>query len=350
MDRPVTAKPGPVHPGDPFAPRRRGVAGLLAGAVLVVGALSLGMGAVTIRPAEVVSVLVHRLGLSIGSEPGFQADAVVWSIRLPRLLAGLVAGGALGLTGAALQGVFRNRLVDPQLLGIGPGASLGAAIGAAVAGTQTSIAGGIATGILTALVIGRLGRNGDPDPSRLVLTGVALGLAVTAWVGFVVFGADSTRIPPIEFWLLGSLTGSTWRALAITAAVIAAGSAVVLASARSLDVLALGDAEARHLGVDVDRITTLLLVTAGAVTGATVGLAGVIGFVGLLVPQLVKRLVGPSHRHVLAASALGGAVFVAAADILSRTVASPTDIPVGLVTAAVGGPYFIWLLRRSAVI
>ncbi len=331
---------------DPFAARRRYVTPLLAIAALVAAVVSMGMGAVTIPFADVLGVLGDRFGLPVAA-PEFTADAVVWNIRLPRVLLGGAVGAGLAVTGAVLQGMYRNPLADPQLLAIGPGAALGGVLGSLAGQTQGAIGGGIAAGVLAALVMRRLGRTAALEPSRFILVGVALGAAVSAWVGFVVFSGDATRVPPIEFWLLGSLTGSTWRALGTAVVVIGLGAVALLAAARPLDLLALGEAEARHLGVDVEMLTAALMLAVGAIVGAAVGAVGVIGFVGLLVPHVVRRLSGPAHRPMIVASCFGGALLVIAADLVARTVASPIEIPVGLVTAAIGGPFFIWLIRRE---
>ncbi len=322
---------------------------VLSAAFVVAVAVALGMGAVTITPGEVVRVLSRHLGLPLGPEPSFQADAVLWNIRFPRIVLGLVVGGGLGVTGAALQGVFRNPLADPHLLAVGPGASLGAIAAMVVFGNPTVVAlsGAVAGGVVTALVLRRFSGDATPDPSRFVLSGVALGAVLTAFVGFAVFAADRAAVPPVEFWLLGSVTGATWRTTALVAALTLAGGGALLVTGRSLDLMALGEAEARHLGVNVDLTTTLVLVATGLVVGAGVGAVGVVGFVGLLAPHLVRRRLGSRHRPLLAASALCGAVLVVAGDLVARTVAAPVEIPVGLVTAALGGPFFLWLLRRS---
>ncbi|MDX1385204.1 MAG: iron ABC transporter permease [Thermoanaerobaculia bacterium] len=322
---------------------------VLGASVLAAAALSLAMGAVSIAPGEVIEVISRRLGVAIGDEPSFRADAVLWNIRLPRILLALVVGAGLGLAGAALQGLFRNPLADPQLLGIGPGASLGAVAGmlAIEATSPSALAGGAAGGVAAAALLRRFAEPPSPDPSRFILSGVALGAVLSAWVGFAVFAADRAAVPPVEFWLLGSLTGATWRTLANTLVLTAAGSVVLFASSRSLDLLSLGEPEARHLGVDVDLVRSLTLFSVGLVTGAAVGAVGVVGFVGLLVPHVVRRATGPGHRRLLAGSALAGAAFVALADLGARTLASPVEIPVGLLTAAVGGPFFLWLLLRA---
>ena len=328
--------------------RRRAFLIALGSVVLAVTALNLGMGAVEISAGQVVDVLVTRLGFGSGADPTFQADAVLWNIRLPRVLLALVVGAGLGLAGAGLQGVFRNPLADPQLLGIGPGASLGAVVALLIGGSsEAALAGGAVGGVITASLLRRFGEPRSPDPSRFVLSGVALGAALSAWVGFLVLAADRTAVPPVEFWLLGSLTGSTWRTLASAVVLTVAGSVILFGSARSLDLMTLGESEARHLGVDVDLVRSLVLFSTGLVVGTAVGAVGVVGFVGLLAPHVVRLGTGPKHRGLLVGSALGGAAFVAAADLGARTIASPIEIPVGLLTAAVGGPVFLWLLRRS---
>lgn len=336
-----------TRPFDPFASRRRGVAVVLGVLLVVAAGVSLGLGAVAIAPSEVLGVMARKVGLTLGAEPAVQAEAVVWSIRLPRALMGVVTGGALALTGVVLQGVFRNPMADPQLLGIGPGASIGGVIGSVAGATQGAIAGGAVAGLLTALVVRRLGARRAEQPSRFILTGVALSAALSAWVGFVVFGADRAKVPPIEFWLLGSLTGSTWRALGTATVVAGLGALGLWSGARTLDLLTLGESEARHLGVDVDFATTVLLMGVGIVAGAAVGAVGVVGFVGLLVPHVVRRLTGPAHRPLMAGSVLAGGLFVVLADLAARTVFVPVEIPVGLLTAVVGGPFFLWLIRKA---
>ena len=331
---------------DAFRMRRRlGVAALLL-ALGAVGAASLGLGAVRVDPAEVWSVLVGQLGIELGSTPSDQAVAVVWGLRAPRLLMGLVVGAALAVTGAGLQGLLRNDLADPHLLGIGPGAAIGAAIGAALGGVQAAIAGGVMTGVLAAFFVRRLARTRTPDPNRLILAGVALGATLSAWVGFVVFGADRAVVPPIEFWLLGSLSGSTWRGLGTVAVFLGFGVIALFGTSRTLDLMVLGHREASHLGVDVELFTTIHLIITGVVVGATVGVAGVIVFVGLLVPQLLKPITGPFHRHLMWGCLLGGALFVAGADLVARLAIEPVELPVGLVTSILGGPMFLWIVSR----
>ena len=342
----MTENSEPVANADPYADRRRWLAPVVALLLTFVAWAALSFGAVAVPLEEVFGVLARKVGLSLFAEPSPQAEAVVWSIRMPRLLLGFTVGAALALVGGMLQGLLRNKLADPHLLGIGPGAAIGAAIGSAAGGVQGAIAGGVAAGVLTSFVIRRLARRASIDPTRIILSGVALGAALSAWVGFVVFGSDRARVPPIEFWLLGSLTGSTWRAFWTVLIFVLIAGVVMLSSARLLDVFALGEADARHLGIDVDLVRTVLLIAAGAAVGATVGAVGIIAFVGLLIPFLLRRFTGPLHRHLLWAALAWGALFVAAADLVARLAFEPIEIPVGLVTAAIGGPVFLWLLTR----
>jgi iron complex transport system permease protein len=313
--------------------------------VLLVGAAagSLVAGAANVPLGDVPASLLHHLG--IGDAPA--TDAIVWGIRLPRTLLAAVAGGALAAGGVALQGLYRNPLADPHLLGIGPGAAIGAALGSLGAGVQGAIAGGAAAGVASALLARRVARRQAADPARFVLAGVALGAVLTAWAGFVVTGSDRTRVPPMEFWLLGSLSGSTWRAFGAMAVIGGFALLGLYAATRTLDLLALGEAEAAHLGVDVDLSGSVISIAVGVMVGGAVGAAGVIGFVGLLVPTLVRPLVGPAHRDLLTSSVLGGGILLIGIDIVARTVFSPIEIPVGLLTTALGGPVFLWLLRRS---
>lgn len=314
--------------------------------LLVVAGASLSMGAVDVEPGEVVSVLAHELGLGTETPPSDQAVAVVWGLRVPRVIMGALVGSALAISGAALQGLMRNDLADPHLLGIGPGAAIGAAVGAALGGVQAAIAGGVVTGVLTAFAVRRLARARTVDPNRLILSGVALGATLSAWVGFVVFGSDRSVVPPIEFWLLGSFSGATWRGVGTVSVFLIVGGAALFGVTRTLDMLVLGHREASHLGVDVGLFTTICLIVIGVVVGSTVGVAGVIVFVGLLIPQLMRPITGPFHRHLMLGSLVAGAVFVVASDLVARLAIEPVELPVGLVTSVLGGPMFLWIVSR----
>jgi iron complex transport system permease protein len=331
---------------DSYRLRRRWALAAIGVATLGIALAALGLGAVEIPLREVAAVLTSKVGLDWFGEPSAQATSVVWGLRMPRLLLGLSVGAALAASGVGLQGLLRNDLADPHLLGVGPGAAIGAALGASAGGVQGAIAGGIVTGVLASFAIRRLGRAATADPNRLILSGVALGVTLSAWVGFVVFGSDRTVVPPIEFWLLGSLSGATWRGLGTVVVFLVIGVGALFGLSRTLDVLSLGHREAAHLGVDVDLFMTILLIVIGVIVGATVGVAGVVVFVGLLIPRVVRPLTGPFHRHILLGSLVAGAGFLAVSDLAARLVLEPIELPVGLVTSVAGGPLFLWLVSR----
>ena len=332
---------------DPYRRRRRGGVPILIVALLAASGLSLSLGAVDIAGDEVAAVLSAKVGLAWFGEAGPRAEAVVWGIRLPRLLMGVVVGAALAATGTVLQGVLRTDLADPHLLGIGPGAAIGAAIGAGAGGVPGAIAGGVAAGIMTSLFVRRLHRRASADQTRLILSGVALGATLGAWVGFVVFASNRSVVPPIEFWLLGGLAGSTWRAVGTASVYLVLAVGGLITVTRTIDLLAVGPSEAWQLGVDVDLTMTIIFIIVGAAVGVTVGAVGVVALVGLLVPFLMRRLAGPVHRHLIPTAMLGGALLLVSADLLSRLLIEPVEVPVGLITAAVGGPLFLWLVSKG---
>lgn len=333
--------------------RRRPAALLIAlGVALVIAVVvALGSGAVRIAPGEVVSILLHHAGLG-GSNVGVTEDAVLWAIRLPRVLLAVAVGAGLAVAGAALQGIFRNPLADPQLIGISSGAAAGSAIGVlalesaigGLAGPLGAFAGGLAAGIA---VYGLARHRGRTEVVTLVLAGIAVAAVGGALAGFLSVIADDPRLGSPLFYSLGGLGVATWRLVWLTLPFVAAGVFLLPRYARRLDLILLGEREAAHLGVEVERLRRHVLVLVTITVGATVAAAGVIGFVGLLVPHAVRLVAGPGHRLLLPASALGGAVLVVAADTVARTIALPLEVPVGLLTALVGGPLFLWLLRRT---
>ena len=309
--------------------------------------VALLIGEVAITPNDAWHSVLSRLG--IGEPPVF--DAVFWSIRVPRVAAGVVVGAALGTSGALLQGVHRNDMADPYLVGISSAAGLGTAI--AISLTPTTVPTIVIIGLAAATGAGfsvltrRISRS-TLDPTRFILVGVMLGISLFAWTVILVFMLDSPRLPTFTYFVFGSLGAATTKAVWSAALLIAVGLGIAGVYARELDVLAIGERDAHHLGLNVRRVTTLVLVGAGIATGASVGLAGVIGFVGLLAPYVVRRWIGPGHRPLLVASALAGAIFVVAADVGARLIAGPVEVPIGIVTAAVGGPLLAWLLYSRA--
>ncbi len=321
--------------------------------LLVAAALAnLGMGSFDVGPLKVVAILLDHAGLDIGVDFSPQENAVVWSLRLPRLVLAALVGAVLGMAGAALQGLFRNPLADPQIIGISSGAALGAgivlAVGPGILGSFGSPIGGFAGAFGVAVIVYLFARyEGRTEVVNLVLTGVAVSAVASAAIGYLSFAVDSSRLQTALFWFLGSFTLATWQGA--RPALLFGGVCLLLLPffAGRLNLLLLGESEARHLGVDVERVRVLVLVLVALGIGAGVAAAGIIGFVGLLAPHGVRLVAGPDHRTVLPASALAGAVLVLVADLGARTLASPTEIPVGLLTALAGGPFFLWLLRRT---
>ncbi len=338
--------------GTPVERRRRWLWPALVITAIAAVIANLAMGAFDVGPLKVVAILFDHAGLDLGIDVLPREDSVVWSIRLPRLILAFVVGAVLAIAGAALQGLFRNPLADPQIIGISSGAALGAglvlAAGPGVLGSFGGPLGGFAGALAAAAIVYALARyEGRTEVVNLVLTGVAVSAVASAAIGYLSFAVDSSRLQTALFWFLGSFTLATWEAVRPT--VLLGGVCVVLLPlfSRQLNLLLLGESEARHLGVDVERARALVLALVSVGVGASVAAAGIIGFVGLLAPHAVRMLAGPDHRLVLPASALAGGTLVLVADLTARTLASPTEIPVGLLTALVGGPFFLWLLHRT---
>ncbi len=326
-------------------------AGLVA--ILAAGILaSLALGAVSIPPSSVVGVLLDHAGVPSGIDFTSQQDAVMWGIRLPRILLGGLVGAGLGVAGASYQAIFRNPLADPQLIGVSSGAALGSALtililGGALgnlAGPLGGLAGGLAAG---ALVYALARHGGRTEVVTLILAGIAIAAVGTAGAGFISIVVDEPRLKSELFWVLGSLTFSTWRLVWFTLPFVVVAAIALPVYGSAMNVSLLGDSEARSLGIDVERFRIAVLALATMAVGASVAAAGVIGFVGLLVPHGIRLVAGPDNRLVVPGSAIGGAALVILVDLAARTVASPTEIPVGLLTAVLGGPVFLWLLGKT---
>ena len=339
--------------------RRRTDGALVAPSILFVGSavllvlavvLGVGIGEYPIAPWDTVRILVAHAGAPVSVDP--QQDAILWAIRLPRVLLGILVGGALAVSGAALQGVFRNPLADPTIVGVASGASVGA-VAAILLGLSGAFYGGIQVsafcgGIVAVLVVYALARHeGRTETITLVLVGVAVTAIAGAVIGLMIASADDEELRDIVFWSLGSLGGATWPLVAATVPFVCIGAVAALTQARTLDLLSLGEREASHLGVGVERARLLLVVALALATSAAVAAAGIVAFVGLIVPHLVRLIGGPSHRVVLPVSLLAGGALLSLADLVARTVAAPVELPLGVVTALVGGPLFLWLVLRT---
>ncbi|MGV1034031.1 MAG: FecCD family ABC transporter permease [Microbacteriaceae bacterium] len=312
-------------------------------------------GQLPIAPGEVLAALGRPLGIGTGS-PETLAEITLWNIRFPRIAAALLIGTALAVAGLMMQAVFANPLAEPAVVGVSSGAALGAAgFLVFVAGTGASLSGdiGIALAafiaglITTALVYGIARHHGRTEVVTLVLTGIAINAFAGGALAFMLFAADSATREQLVFWQLGSLNGTNWTEAALMLPLVAVGIVAAWAFAPSYDVLALGERSARHLGVRVERVRILSIVVVALLASAAVAFAGIIAFVGLVVPHLMRLLIGPAHRPLVIASALGGALLLTIADWVARTAVPFADLPIGMLTSLVGGPFFLWLLLRT---
>ncbi|MET9810557.1 FecCD family ABC transporter permease [Streptomyces halstedii] len=336
-------------------PRRRGNAFVLTvalSAALLVGCLlSAGLGAYHIPLGDVLSSVQHRIGLG-GHALDRVGESVLWNVRLPRVVLALLVGASLGCAGALMQGVFGNPLAEPGVIGISAGAAVGAvgsiALGLSFFGNWTITVCAFAAGLVTVLLVYALSRSGGrTEVVTLILTGIAVNAFAGALIGLFIFFADNAQITQITFWQLGSLAQATWPKVLAVLPCAVLGLLVAPFYARKLDLLALGERPARHLGVDVERLRIVLVLVVALLTAAAVAVAGIITFVGLLVPHLLRMANGPGHRFLIPGSALGGALVLVAGDLAARTVADPAELPLGVLTALFGSPFFFWLLRRT---
>jgi iron complex transport system permease protein len=326
--------------------------GLVATVMLLLTlVLGVGLGSVRIGPSETIAVILFRtLGLDIGVTWTPATEAIVWDLRLPRVLTAMLIGCGLAVAGATFQGLLRNPLADPYVLGTASGAAVGAAIAVLLPIQLVLVEFGLLhtlafIGALgSAWLVFRLGGTGGPGGlTRLLLTGYAIGSLLAAVLTMAMY-VSGVELRQIFSFLLGGLGGSSWIRLLIAAPLILLASGLIIARGRSLDGMLLGDSAARHLGVDVGRERAILLALASMATAAAVAISGLIGFVGLVVPHVVRLLVGPAAYRVLPISAVSGAALLSAADLGARLVG---DVPVGVVMGLLGAPFFLFLLHRS---
>lgn len=317
---------------------------LASSLLLIAMGISLTIGAVTIPFDEIVAWMTGRL------PDGSLSGRVLSGVRLPRTLAAVTVGAALAAAGTALQGIQRTPVVDAHLMGISGASGLGVAIGYAFApagvSTQAAVILGAAAGVGYGLMSRRFAAPGSGSVVA-VLVGIAAGLTLMAWTGLFVLLVDSAQVPTLSFFIFGSLSGVSWPLLAATIPLVIVSIAVLWWLGPGLDVLTLGEQASMHLGFNARRNIPLAFIAIGIGIGASVALGGVIGFVGLIVPLAIGPMLGNIHRLTVPASAIGGAITVLLFDTMARTIAAPVEIPIGLLTAAVGGPVLVWLVRRE---
>ena len=345
-----------------FALQRRQLAlwltALLA-ALLVSLTLAITLGPVRIAPQQAWLITAHEIGSFLGMDlqPGDWSTAqfqIVWRVRMPRVLLAALVGAGLALVGVAMQAMVRNPLADPYLLGVSSGASVGAvsvlAFGALAFAGDLALPLGAFGGALTACVAVYFlaYANGRLLATRLILGGVAIAYCLGGVTSLIVLTADQRELAnSILTWTLGSLAGTRWDELGLPAALLVVGAALLLTQARALNALLSGEESAATLGVDTTRTRRWLFVLVSLVTGVLVALTGPIGFVGLIVPHITRMLVGAEHRRVLPVAALVGAIFLVWVDVFSRIAFAPAEVPVGVITSLLGGPFCVWMLCRK---
>ena len=334
------------------------VLSVLVAALLLTMLLAATVGAAGIPLAR----LPAALGL-VAADPGnamaSRDQLILWSIRIPRIAVAAMIGGLLGASGAIMQGLFRNPLADPALVGVSSGGALAAAGAIVISDSRfvsyflflqpwllplAAFVGSLATTVILYRISSRSGRT---SIAIFLLAGIAIAAIANAGIGLLVFIADDRQLRDITFWLLGSLSGATWSKAAVLAPVLALSLAAMVVIHRGLDVLILGESEAFHSGVHVERLKRICIILVSAMTGAAVSVCGVVGFVGIVVPHLLRLVIGPGHRLLLPASIGLGAALLVGADTLARTIVAPAEMPIGILTAAVGAPVFLLILLRQ---
>lgn len=342
-----------IADGDRSGRARRAIGILLLGLAITI-LLSLASGASDASALAVASDLIFGSG-----DVGLRDRVVIYDIRMPRVLMGTLVGAALAVSGAVMQGLFRNPLADPGLVGVSAGSSLGAVsvivLGGSLLTPLTTSLGALSLpavaffgGLVTTLLLYRIAtRQGRTSVATMLLAGLALTALAMALTGILIFMADDRQLRDLTFWQLGSLAGATWEKNASVGPIIILALATAPFLAHGLNALALGEATAGHLGIPLQRLKYTAIVSVSAAVGASVAVSGGIGFVGIVVPHLLRLAIGPDNRYLLPASALLGAILLLLADAVSRTIVAPAELPIGIVTALGGAPFFLWILLRN---
>jgi len=328
--------------------------------LIVVILLATGTGAMHISPMQVLAILLEKVGVQLPVSYEENMPGVLWMIRLPRVVLAVLIGAGLGVAGASLQGLFRNPLADPGLIGISSGASMAAVVMIIIENAlpvfQAAPAlnfyalniAAFAGAILTTLFIFRIARTGGQAAiSTMLLAGIAVRALCESVTGLMTYLANNEQLRSITFWSLGSLGGASWQTVTGIAPFIIIPLIMLPRLAPALNLLALGEREAMHSGVKVPQLKTWLVIFATMAVASGVAVAGIIGFIGLIVPHIVRQFTGPDYRILIPGSALSGAVLLSVADLLCRTIVAPAELPVGIITAVIGAPFFLWLIIKE---
>ena len=337
-------------------PKRRRVIALftiLTAALIVATLVSAALGQMQIPIVEVLGSLCRKAGASCGAAASHvNADAALWEVRFPRIALAVFVGAALAAAGAIMQGVFGNPLADPGIVGVSSGAAIGASLmimtGLAAGSAFAIPIGAFVTGVLTALLIYSISRSrGRTEVITLILVGVAVNAFGGAALALMTFTATTNQREQIVFWQMGSLSGALWESVFTVIPLLIIGLVFAFLVAGKLDLLSLGDDAARHLGLNIERLRIGSILIVSILTATAVAFAGIIGFVGLVVPHVIRMIMGPGHRVLVPASALGGALLLVVADTFARTAVPYAELPLGMLTAIIGGPFFFYLIKVS---
>ena len=341
--------------------RRRSVCVLMMLLMLLIGAVlaSVGIGAVRISSGQIFAILIKQVGISLPLAFEEQQEVILVTIRLPRVVLGILVGAGLAVSGAAMQALFRNPLADPGLIGVSSGAALAAVsvivLGARLFGGLSQVLGFFTLPVMA--FIGGLGATlmvyklshveGRIQVTTMLLAGIAVNTLAGAGIGLLTSIATDVQLRSITFWNLGSLGGATWATVGIGAPFILASIIFILRLSRPFNVLLLGETEAEHLGIPVEPLKRRVVILVAMMVGTAVSITGMIGFVGLIVPHLLRLMIGPDHRYLLPGSVLLGPCLLLGADLIARTLIAPAELPLGIVTAFLGAPFFLWLLWQD---
>ncbi|TCL74525.1 iron complex transport system permease protein [Rhizobium sp. BK251] len=340
----------------------RSLLALIVIAALIVGALFSLAFSITTGASDASALDVFREVMGAGgTESALSARdrIIIFDIRLPRAILGFLIGASLAVSGTVMQGLFRNPLADPGLIGVTSGSSLGAVTMIVLGGTVAApiyalfgifalpIAAFVGGLVVTILLYRVATRHGQTSVATMLLAGIALGALALAFTGILIYMADDKQLRDLTFWSMGSLAGSTWVKVAAVGPIMFLSFLALPFMARGLNAITLGEAAAFHMGVPVQRLKNVAIVAVAAATGASVAVSGGIGFVGIVVPHILRMLIGPDHRFLLPAAALLGGSLLIFADVFARTIVAPAELPIGIITAAVGGPFFLWILLRQ---
>lgn len=322
--------------------------------LLIVALIATSIGVASITPEQIIAIFAGSIGITSVAEYSPQQATILFDIRLPRVLLGALVGAALGISGAAIQGIFRNPLAEPSLIGVSAGAALAAAFTMVVTSHLLAahfwllpIAAFAGGGLVTWLVYQIASRSNTATTGTLLLAGIAINAMAGAGLGLMSYLADAQQLRNLVFWTLGGLDAANWNSLGFTAACVLVAAFGLIKLARPLNIFSLGEAEAGHLGLSSTRLKKQIVVLVALAVGASVAVAGIIGFIGLVVPHLVRLMVGPDHRLLLPAAALLGAILLVLADMAARLMIAPAELPVGILTALLGAPFFLFLLLRQ---